>query len=330
MKVLFLGGTGNISAACVARSLELGHEVTVLNRGRRASAPDARVTTVLGERDDAALLRRIAEGAHFDSVVDFLAYRPEQVDAAIHAFAGRVGQYVFISSASAYQKPVAHYLITEETPLANPFWEYARQKIACERRLGAAPELPVTIVRPSYTYGPSWIPSALGGQDYTVVDRMRSGRPIAVHGDGSALWVMTASSDFAAGLGGLLGLGAAIGEAFHITSDEALTWDAIYGAIARAAGVEAVLVHVPTDLIVALDPDGAGSLRGDKAWSVVFDNAKIKRFVPGYAARIGFAEGMARSVAWYDADPSRRTVSASANERIDRVIAAQRRALAER
>ena len=329
MKVLFLGGTGNISAACVERSLELGHEVTVLNRGRRAPAPDARVATVLGERDDAALLGRIAEGTRFDSVVDFLAYRPDQVEAAIQAFAGRVGQYVFISSASAYHKPVAHHVITEETPLANPFWEYARQKIACERRLRTAPELPVTIVRPSYTYGPSWIPSAFGGQDYTVVDRMRRGLPIAVHGDGSALWVMTASSDFAAGLGGLLGLAAAVGEAFHITSDEVMTWDAIYGAIARAAGVEALLVHVPTDLIAALDPDGAGSLRGDKAWSVVFDNAKIKRFVPGYAARVAFAEGMARSVAWYDADASRRTVSAPANERIDRVIAAQRRALAE-
>jgi nucleoside-diphosphate-sugar epimerase len=327
MRVLFLGGTGNISAACVERALEAGHDVTVLNRGRTAPGPGTRVTTVRGERDDAPLLRRIAEGARFDAVVDFLAYRPDQVEAAVQAFAGRVGQYVFISSASAYQKPVAHYVITEETPLANPFWEYARQKIACERRLRAAPELPSTIVRPSYTYGPSWIPSAFGGHDYTVVDRMRRGRPIAVHGDGSALWVMTAASDFAAGLVGLLGLPAAVGEAFHITSDEVLSWDAIYGAIARAAGVEAELVHVPTDLIAALYPERAGSLRGDKACSVVFDNAKIKRFVPGYRARVGFAEGVARSVAWYDADASRRTVSAEANDRIDRVIAAQRRAL---
>jgi nucleoside-diphosphate-sugar epimerase len=326
VKVLFLGGTGNISAAGVARCLELGHEVTVLTRGRRAVP--GRVTAIVGERDDAALLRRIADGARFDSVVDFLAYRPDQVEAAVAAFAGRVGQYVFISSASAYQKPVAHYLITEETPLANPFWEYARQKIACEERLRSAPELPVTIVRPSYTYGPSWIPSGFGGQDYTVVDRMRRGLPIAVHGDGSALWVMTAAADFAAGLVGLLGKDAAVGEAFHITSDEVLSWDAIYGTIARAAGAEAELVHVPTDLIAAFDPDGAGSLRGDKAWSVVFDNAKVKRFVPGFRARVTFAEGMARSVAWYDADASRRTVSATANAKIDRVIAAQRRARA--
>lgn len=325
MKVLFLGGTGNISAACVARCLELGHEVTVLTRGRR-DVPD-RVAAVVGERDDPAALRGLAKSTRFDCVVDFLAYRPAQVEAAIEAFAGRTGQYVFISSASAYAKPVAHYLITEETPLANPFWEYARQKIACEQRLRAETGLAVTIVRPSYTYGPSWIPSGFGGQDYTVVDRLRRGLPIVVHGDGSALWVMTAASDFAAGLCGLLGLESAVGEAFHITSDEVLDWNAIYGAIAHAAGVEAQLVHVPTDVIAALDPDGAGSLRGDKAWSVVFDNSKIRRFVPGYRARVTFAEGMARSVGWYDADASRRTVSAAANERIDRVIAVQRKAL---
>jgi nucleoside-diphosphate-sugar epimerase len=325
VKVLFLGGTGNISAACVERCVALGHEVTVLTRGRR-DLPE-RVASVVGDRDDAALLHRIARDTRYDAVVDFLAYRPDQVETAIDALAGRVGQYVFISSASAYQKPVARYLITEETPLANPFWEYARQKIACEERLRAARDFPVTIVRPSYTYGPSWIPSGFGGQDYTVVDRMRRGLPIVVHGDGSALWVMTAASDFAVGLAGLLGLPAALGEAFHITSDEVLTWDAIYATIARAAGVEAELVHAPTDLIAALDPDGAPSLCGDKAWSVVFDNARIKRFVPGYEARTTFAEGMARSVAWFDADPARRAVSAAANARIDRVIEAQRRAL---
>jgi nucleoside-diphosphate-sugar epimerase len=325
VKVLFLGGTGNISAACVERCLAVGHDVTVLTRGRR-DLPEG-VASVVGDRDDAALLHRIARDARYDAVVDFLAYRKDQVERAIEAFAGRIGQYVFISSASAYEKPVTHYRITEDTPLANPFWEYARRKIACEETLRAARGFPATIVRPSYTYGPSWIPSGFGGQDYTVVDRMRRGLPIVVHGDGSALWVMTASSDFAIGLAGLLGLRGAISEAFHITSDEVLTWDAIYAAIARAAGVEARLVHAPTDLIAALDPDGAPSLRGDKAWSVVFDNSKIKRFVPGYEARTTFAEGMARSVAWYDADPARRTVSAEANARIDRVIEAQRRAL---
>src|SRR5262249_52400001 len=189
-------------------------------------------------------------------------------------------------------------------PRANPFWEYARQKIACEDRLLAAYReagFPLTIVRPSYTYGETWVPSGFGGQDYTVVDRIRRGLPIVCHGDGTSLWVMTASADFARGLVGILGHQSALGEAFHITSDEVLTWDAIYQAIGGAAGREPELVHVPSDLIAALYPERGGSLLGDKASSVVFDNSKIKRFVPGFAASIPFAEGMVRSVAWYDA-----------------------------
>jgi nucleoside-diphosphate-sugar epimerase len=238
---------------------------------------------------------------------------------------------VFISTAAAYEKPVVKYIITEATPLRNPFWEYARQKIACEERLQRARResaFPVTVVRPSYTYGPTWIPSGFGGQDYTVVDRMRRGRPIVCHGDGTSLWVMTAASDFAVGLGGLLGNPRAVGEAFHITSDEVLTWEAIYGVIAQAAGAEPKLVHVPSDLIASLYPERGGSLLGDKAWSVVFDNAKIRRFVPEFRPRTTFAEGMARSIAWFDADPDRRTVNEETDRRIDRVIAALERAKA--
>jgi len=330
VKVLFLGGTGNISTACVEHALASGHEVAVLNRGQRPSPFGSRVETVVGEREDSALLRRVAEAGRFDAVVDFLAYRPEQVDAAIAAFGSHVGQYVFISSASVYERPVLNYLVTEETPCANPFWEYARQKIACEERLMAAYRqagFPATIVRPSYTYGPTWIPSGFGGQDYTVVDRIRRGLPIVVHGDGTGLWVMTASSDFAVGLVGLLGHSEAVGEAFHITSDEVLTWDGVYQCIGKAAGRAPELVHVPSDLIAALYPERGGSLLGDKAWSVVFDNGKIKRFVSEFRTRTAFAEGMARSVAWFDADSARRTVSEKANAMIDRVIAAQRRAL---
>jgi nucleoside-diphosphate-sugar epimerase len=328
MKLLFLGGTGNISTACVDLALEQGHEVTILNRGRSASRLRGPVQAVVGERDDGPFLRRVAEATRFDAVVDFLAFRPEQVETAIDAFAGRIGQYVFISSTSAYEKPVAHYVITEATPLRNPFWEYARLKIACEERLWRSREMgfPVTIVRPSYTYGPTWIPSGFGGQDYTVVDRMRRGRPIVCHGDGTSLWVMTAASDFAVGLVGLLGQAAALGEAFHITSDEVLTWDAIYRTIARAAGAELKMVHVPSALIAALYPERGGSLLGDKAWSVVFDNSKIRRFVPAYRPRVSFAEGMARSIAWLDADPAHRVVSEETSRRIDRVIAAQERA----
>jgi nucleoside-diphosphate-sugar epimerase len=329
VKVLFLGGTGNISTASVELAAGRGHEVTILNRGRTPSRLGARVRTATGDRDDAAALRRLAEETRFDAVVDFLCYRPEQVDTAVEAFRGRVGQYVLISSAAVYQKPVAHYVITEQTPLANPFWEYARLKIACEERLRRAWEeagFPGTVVRPSYTYGPTWVPSGFGGQDYTVVARMRRGAPIVCHGDGTSLWVMTAASDFAEGLVGLLGRDDARGEAFHITSDEVLTWEAIYATIARAAGAELKMVHVPSALIASLYPERGGSLLGDKACSVVFDNTKLRRFVPGYAARVSFAEGMARSMAWLDEDPGRRIVSEEADRRIDRLIAAQGRA----
>ena len=332
MKLLFLGGTGNISTACVDLAVERGHDVTILNRGRTASRLGRPVRAVAGERDDGRLLRSLAEATRFDAIVDFLCYRPEQAETAIEAFAGRTSQYVFIGTAAAYEKPVVHYVVTETTPLRNPFWEYARLKIACEERLRRAGQesgFPVTVVRPSYTYGPTWIPSGFGGQDYTVVDRMRRGLSIVCHGDGTSLWVMTAASDFAVGLVGLLGNPRAVGEAFHITSDEVLTWEAIYGAIAQAAGAEPKLVHVPSELIASLYPERGGSLLGDKAWSIVFDNAKIQRFVPEFRPRTTFAEGIARSIAWFDADPARRTVNEETNHRIDRVIAAQRRAAAD-
>jgi nucleoside-diphosphate-sugar epimerase len=222
--------------------------------------------------------------------------------------------------------------MAEDTPVENPFWDYARKKIACEERVLAAHRrngFPATIVRPSYTYGPTWIPTGFG-RDYTVVDRIRRGAPIAVQGDGTSLWVMTAAADFAAGLVGLLGRPGAVGEAVHITSDEVLTWDEIYRTIARAAGREPEIVHVPSETIAAHLPERAGSLLGDKAWSALFDNAKVKRLVPGFAARTSFAEGIARSIAWFDAVPARRAVNAAMDAAIERIIAAQRRAMETR
>ena len=333
MKILFIGGTGNISSACVALALRRGYEVTLLNRGiRPASAPfPAPVKTIQGDRNDVALLREVAEGGGFDVVANFVGYKPEQIEGDIRAFAGQVAQYVFISSASAYQKPLNHYVITESTPLANPFWQYSRDKIACEEVLIAAyrsETLPITIVRPSYTYGETWIPSAIGGQGYTVVDRMRTGRPIISHGDGQSLWVMTHNTDFALGFVGLFGKSAAIGEAFHITSDEALTWDQLYIQMGRAAGCQPELVHISSEFIAGLYPEMRGGLYGDKACSVVFDNSKVKRVVPEFHARVGWAEGVARSIAWFDEDPdARHTVDDGANEMIDRLIAAHRAAL---
>src|SRR5512143_687363 len=267
MRILFLGGTGNISTACVEHALARGHQVGVLTRGKRPSP--AAVEAIVGERDDPEALRRAADG-RWDAVADFLAYTPAQVESAISAFAGRTGQYVFVGTAAAYDKRAARLPITEDAPLANPFWEYARLKIACEEGVGRAHghgRLPSTIVRPSYTYGPTWIPSGFGGQDYTVVDRMRRVRPVICQGDGTALWVMTHASDFAVAFVGLLGHAGALGEAFHVTSDEVLTWDAIYETIAHAAGAEARLVHVPSTLIAAIVPDKGGSLLGDKARS---------------------------------------------------------------
>ena len=325
MRVLFLGGTGNISTACVEHALARGHQVGLLTRGHRPSPSG--VEAFRGDRDDPVALRRTAEG-RWDAVVDFLAYTPAQVEIAVEAFAGRTAQYVFIGTAAAYDKVAARLPITEEAPLANPFWEYARLKIACEGSVWRAGErgLPVTIVRPSYTYGPTWIPSGFGGQGYTVVDRMRRGLPVVCHGDGTALWVMTHTSDFAVGLVGLLGHPGALGEAFHVTSDEVLTWDAIYDTIARAAGAEARLVHVPSALIAALVPDKGGSLLGDKAQSTFFDNAKVRRLVPEFQPKVSFAEGIAQSIAWFDADPARRVVSPAAKENIERVLDAWGRA----
>jgi nucleoside-diphosphate-sugar epimerase len=329
VRVLFIGGTGNISSACVERALQAGHDVTILTRQQRRSRWRDRVRVRRGDRDDPQTLAAAAEDLRPDAVVDFVAFRPEQVEAAIAALRGRAGQYVFISSASVYQKPPARPVITEETPLQNPFWEYARQKIACEgrlRRAQAEEAFPATIVRPSYTYGETWIPSGFGGHDYTVVDRMRRGHPVVCHGDGTALWVMTHASDFAVGLVGLLGHPGALGEAVHITSDEVLTWNRIYRLMGRAAGCEPTLVHVPTDLIVVLCPERGPSLVGDKAHSTIFDNSRIRRLVPEFSARVGFAEGIARSVAWFDADASRRAVNEDTNRIIDRLVAAQARA----
>jgi nucleoside-diphosphate-sugar epimerase len=328
VKILFLGGTGNISTACVECAVARGHRVGILTRGQRPSPFGPRVEVLHGDRDDTAALGRAAEG-RWDAVVDFLAYTPAQVDRAVSAFAGKTGQYVFISTVATYDKPKARLPFTEDAPLANPFWEYARLKIGCEERVREAHReraLPITIVRPSYTYGPTWIPSGFGGQDYTVVDRMRRGLPVVCHGDGTALWGMTHASDFAVGLVGLVGHPDAIGEAFHVTTDEVLTWNAIYETIARAAGVEARLVHVPSALIAALVPDRGASLLGDKAHSSIFDNSKVRRLVPEFQAKVTFAEGVSRSIAWFDADPARRVVSPAATENIEKVLAAWGRA----
>jgi nucleoside-diphosphate-sugar epimerase len=323
MKVLFIGGTGFISTAASRMAISRGFELYLLNRGSRmADMPGSH--GLIADMRHPDEVRAVLQGLDFDVVVDWIAYTAEDVERDIGLFRGRTKQYVFISSASAYKKPPDHYVISESTPLDNPFWDYARGKIACERLLMQAYHdegFPATIVRPSMTYD-SNLPIALGGWGtYTLADRLLKGRPIIVHGDGSSLWVVTHADDLARGLLGLFGNERAVGEAFHITSDEVLTWNQIYQHIGEALGVEAKVVHVPSDFIARVAPGMAGSLFGDKTWSVVFDNSKIKEFVPGFQATVTFREGIRRTLDWFAADEERRRVDEAVHAEMDRILA---------
>ncbi len=328
MKVLFIGGTGLISSACSELALERGIDLFILNRSQSSKypVPEGAHLLVGDVHGEAASLARLLARLEFDAVVDWIAFTPEDIERDLHLFSGRTGQFVFISSASAYQKPPSHYRITEETPLENPFWDYSRNKIACEQILLQAYRqkgFPATIIRPSLTYGPSQIPLCVGSSEhpYTVIDRMKRGRQIIIPGDGTSLWVLTWNGDFAKGFLGLLGNPKAIGEAYHITSDEVLTWNQIYREVGRALGVELEIVHVPSDLIAAYDPEALGSLTGDKANSSVFDNSKIKQLVPDFVCTVPWAEGVRRAIAWHMADPARQTIDHNLNNTWDRILA---------
>jgi nucleoside-diphosphate-sugar epimerase len=324
VRVLFIGGTGFISHAASRLALAEGIELTLLNRGLRiADLPGSEVLTADVRRPEE--VRAVLRGLQFDVVVDWIAYTPADIERDIELFRGRTEQYVFISSASVYEKPPTHYVITELTPLDNPFWQYSRDKIACEARLMRAygeEGFPSTIVRPSMTYD-SNLPIAVGGWGtYTLIDRLLRGRSVIVHGDGSSLWVVTHAADFARGLLGLLGNERALGQAFHITSDEVLTWNQIYQTIADELGVDANIVHVPSDLIARVVPQLSGSLLGDKTWSVVFDNAKIRTFAPGFRAAIPFRDGIRRTLEWFAADERRRFVDDTVHADMDRILEA--------
>ncbi|MDQ0644645.1 SDR family oxidoreductase [Microbacterium murale] len=318
--ILYLGGTGTISAACVRRSIERGHDVTVVNRGSARRALPDEVTVVSADIRDAAALRSALGGREFDAVADFLSFSPADVERNLGVFEGRTGQYVFISSASAYQKPPAQLPITEQTPLDNPFWQYSRDKIACEDLLFDAHRqrgLPITVVRPSHTYDEQSIPT-LGG--WTDIARMRAGRPVIVHGDGTSLWTITHSDDFAVAFTGLVGRSETIGEAYTITGSHAPTWNQIYGWLADAAGVAAPeLVHVASDTIAALAPEIGPTLLGDKAHSIVFDNSKVQALVPEFATTITFDEGARRILTHYDSHPEAQIVDSDRDAQFDRL-----------
>jgi nucleoside-diphosphate-sugar epimerase len=322
MKVLFVGGTGFISTSVTRLALALGIDLYHLNRGQHSAAPTG-VRHLVADISKAEESRRALGDEEFDVVVDWVAYAPPEIERDLALFRGRTRQYIFISSASVYQKPPTDYLITESTPLVNPHWEYSRNKIACEERLmheHRAHGFPVTIVRPSLTYDMQ-LPIAIGGWGcYTLIDRLKRGRPIIVHGDGSSLWVNTHAEDFARGFLGLVGNTQAIGHAYHITTDEVLTWNQIYQELANAVGVRPKMVHIASEAIVRAMPTYEGSLLGDKTWSTVFDNAKIKRFVPGFAAQIPFREGIRRTVAWLEADPRRQRIDKQVNREMDHIL----------
>jgi nucleoside-diphosphate-sugar epimerase len=334
VKILFIGGTGLISSACSELAVRRGHALTLLNRGTTAHTPPPAGTEVLhADVRDRAAVEKVLGGRSFDAVVNWIAFDDAHVEQDLAVFGGRCGQYVFISSASAYEKPARSWPITEATPLSNPHWEYSRKKAACEARLLRAfreAKFPATIVRPSLTYGPIQIPLALGcwNAPYTLIKRARAGRPLVVPGDGTSLWTVTHNRDFALGLVGLLGNPATAGEAFHITSDEAQSWNMIYETFCRACGAEPVLCHAPSDVLIAMNPGLEGSLRGDKSESAIFDNAKMKRFVPDFRCAIPFAAGIRETVAWFDADPARQGVDAATDAFHDRVAAAMARAAA--
>jgi nucleoside-diphosphate-sugar epimerase len=333
VKVLFIGGTGLISSASSQLAVARGMDLTILNRGRtkKYDVPQGARLLAGDIHADRQAITELLKDQRFDAVVDWVAFTPADIENDIALFSGKTRQFIFISSASVYQKPPNHYLITEDTPLANPHWAYSQNKIACEERLMLEYRergFPITIIRPSLTYGPSQIPMITGSwqHPWTIVDRMQKGGKVIVPGDGTSLWPLTWNGDLAKGLVGLLGREQAIGHAFHITSDEVLSWNQIYIELAHALGVEPNIVHIPSDLIAAHDPSSYGSLIGDKIYSVVFDNAKIKRFVPDFVATVPWTEGVRRALAWFEADASRRTIDDEAVKTWDRILAAYERA----
>jgi nucleoside-diphosphate-sugar epimerase len=323
MKILFIGGTGIISSACTQLAAERDLDLYLLNRGqttKRGALPKG-IKVLQGDIRDSNSFQAALGEHQFDVVVNWIAFVSEQIELDLNLFRGRTLQYVFISSASVYQTPPAGLPITESTILDNPFWEYSRNKIICEERLVRAyreEKFPITIVRPSHTYDKTLLPFDGG---YTVVDRMRKGKPVIIHGDGTSLWTLTHHKDFAHAFLGLLGNPHAIGESVHITGDEWLSWNQIFQLVGQAAGVpNPKLVHIPSELIAAYDARWGAGLIGDKSHSMIFDNSKIKRLVPDYVARIPFSLGVQEIMAWYDSDPDRQVVDKILDSRMDEII----------
>ncbi len=334
MKILLIGGTGTISSAITRQLAAAGHDLWLLNRGNRKAEVPEGVKLVVADIDDEAEVLRQVGSEQFDAVCEFIGFVPAQVERDIRLFKGRTRQYVYISSASAYHKPAADYIITEGTTLANPYWQYSRDKIACEERLMQEYReqgFPVTIVRPSHTYCERGVPTSVHGPkgSWQVLKRMLEGKPVIVQGDGSSLWTLTWNEDFARGFIGLLGNPKAIGEAFQIMSDERLTWNQIYASVASALHVDYKPYYVASDFLSAVSPQEwqlEGNLTGDKSVTVVFDCSKLKRVVPGFQATTRFHEGVCRSVVYMLSHPELQVEEPDFDAWCDRVIEAQEEA----
>ena len=320
MKVLFIGGTGVISSACSQLCVEQGIELYHLNRGQKVSEPLPGIKNITADIRNIEETKSQLSDKHFDSVVEWIAYTPEHIKTDYELFKDKTSQYIFISSASAYQKPAGHLPIKETEPLENPFWKYSQNKIECENKLMELYHLhdfPVTIVRPSHTYDKTKIP-LFGG--YTVLHRMMKGKKIIIHGDGSSLWTLTHHKDFAKGFNALLGNKKSIGEDYHITSDEVLTWNQICEYMFGALGLDPSIIHLPSDYIYKFNQEWGEGLIGDKAHSVIFDNTKIKSVNPDFKASISFREGAKEIVSWYLGDENRKIVNHEIDALMDKMI----------
>ena len=327
MKALFIGGTGTISTAITKLASECGFELYLLNRGHHSEVVPKNVKIIEADIYDEADVREKLKGMTFDIVAQFIAFHVDALKRDVRLFEGKTKQYIFISSASAYQKPLSNPVITESTPLANPFWEYSRNKIACEEYLMEQYRnngFPITIVRPSHTYGDYSVPVAIHGKNgsYSVIDRIKKGKKIIVHGDGNTLWTLTHNTDFAKAFVGLMGNIHALGEALQITSDESLTWNQIYEIIGNALGVKPKLVHIPSETLGKANIDYVGGLLGDKAHTVLFDNSKIKRLVPEYKATVRFDQGVRRTLSYIEQHPEYQIADPEFDTWMDQMIEA--------
>ena len=318
MRILFIGGTGVISSACSQKAIDDGHELILVNRGVSSSSLRGEFQQITGDINDKAIQAQIRE-LEYDVVTDWICFNENDATRDLELFSGITKQFIFISSASAYQTPPTKLPITEETPLHNPYWKYSRDKIACEMKFDQAYQssgFPVTIVRPSHTYGPGFIP--LPGR-YTLVDRMKQGKRVIIHGDGTSLWTLTWNEDFAVGFNGLF-REEAIGETFHITSDEWLNWNQIFETVANAFGTEVNAVHIPSDYVFGIDEEYGAGLLGDKAQSTIFDNSKIRQFVPEFNPQVSIEAGIQRVADWYEKHPESCVPDTKRSELIDRII----------